>query len=640
MTQDRSSELEIQKMLGEGSFGQVFRARHKATGAIVAVKVVPNQEGDEEADKIMGEIDILAKCNSPYIVGYFECFVCPPKKRMEAGEMWIVMEFCDGGSVSDLIEAAGGRGSFAMPEECIRAACAGIVLGLEYLHKKEICHRDIKCGNVLLTNDGHVKLADFGVSAELTNTINKRKTVVGSPFWIAPEVIKEAHYDGRADVWSLGITAIEMAEGAPPHSNLNPLRAIFLIPSKPAPTLADPDNWSPEMLDFVRCCCKKDPSERSDSALLTSHPFVRQEVIALRKMYTGFENYGHGASGYEQAAKMETKRTRGLPALSSFMDRMRNPLDEVKSQRDMRFDGGNKNDLDDNGENNNQASALGPMSTNESEGSDESDVENSSGLANDSNIAPRRNLNPPDWNAGVNGQSQGMGTLPLQNGDAVNGQNRSNAVFNNHTLKEIDPVIKNDRIFQDEMHKLNQLYEAKLASLKAAHEESRRKIIISAMVRNRKGVDVNRLMESAAARRDVEIQSKNVYKQAADAECFKVMLDSMSPNSGRREFEDVVKTPPGALAQAGMREHSIQELTAAAGNGGANEKLEIAEGVNNLGIGTNNGGNGNNNNIFNTRTSSKSSKTSKDSEFNEMINLDLESANSPTERDGRGDRVF
>lgn len=255
---DRRNEFEIQKMLGEGSFGQVFSAKHKATGAIVAVKVVPNQEGDEESMKIMGEIDILSKCNSPYIVGYFECFKCPPKKRLDPSELWIVQEYCEGGSVSDLIEAAGGRGSFAMPEECIRAACAGIVLGLEYLHKKEVCHRDIKCGNVLLTNDGHVKLADFGVSAELTNTINKRKTVVGSPFWMAPEVIKESHYDGRADVWSLGITAIEMAEGAPPHSNLNPLRAIFLIPSKPAPTLSDPDQWSPEMLDFIRCCCKKE----------------------------------------------------------------------------------------------------------------------------------------------------------------------------------------------------------------------------------------------------------------------------------------------------------------------------------------------------------------------------------------------
>lgn len=268
---------------------------------------------------MMGEIDILSKCNYPYIVGYVECFKCPPKKRTETGEMWIVMEFCDGGSVGDLIEAAGGRGSFAMPEECIRAACAGIVLGLEYLHKKEICHRDIKCGNVLLTNDGDVKLADFGVSAELTNTINKRKTVVGSPFWIAPEVIKEAHYDGRADVWSLGITAIEMAEGAPPHSNLNPLRAIFLIPSKPAPTLEDPDNWSPEMLDFIRCCCKKDPSERSDSALLTSHPFVRQEVIALRRMNAGFGNGEHGPSGYAQAALMSDRHA-GLPALRNFME--------------------------------------------------------------------------------------------------------------------------------------------------------------------------------------------------------------------------------------------------------------------------------------------------------------------------------
>jgi len=336
---DRASELEILKMLGEGSFGQVFSARHKATGAIVAVKVVPKQEGDEEADKIMGEIDILAKCNSPYIVGYFECFTVPPKKRTDPGEMWIVMEFCDGGSVSDLIEAAGGRGSFAMAEECIRAACAGIVLGLEYLHKKEICHRDIKCGNVLLTNDGHVKLADFGVSAELEGTINKRKTVVGSPFWIAPEVIKEAHYDGRADVWSLGITAIEMAEGAPPHSNLNPLRAIFLIPSKPAPTLADPDIWSPEMLDFIRVCCKKDPSERSDSALLTSHPFVRQEIIALRRMHAGFEHCAHGATGYEQEALLSKHRQPGLPALRSFMERMSNPLNAVKSQRDIEFEG-------------------------------------------------------------------------------------------------------------------------------------------------------------------------------------------------------------------------------------------------------------------------------------------------------------
>lgn len=611
ISQDRSSELELDKMLGEGSFGQVFRARHKATGAIVAVKVVPNNEGDEEADKIMGEIDILSKCNSPYIVGYFECFVCPPKKKMEAGEMWIVMEFCDGGSVSDLIEAAGGRGSFAMPEEAIRAACAGIVLGLEYLHKKEICHRDIKCGNVLLTNDGHVKLADFGVSAELTNTINKRKTVVGSPFWIAPEVIKEAHYDGRADVWSLGITAIEMAEGAPPHSNLNPLRAIFLIPSKPAPTLADPDNWSPEMLDFIRCCCKKDPSERSDSALLTAHPFVRQEVLALRRMHAGFENCGHGASGYEMAAKMSKHRSPGLPALRAFMDRMRNPLDAVKSQRDMGFEG--KPEGGEGGSPSKKQAALSPMSSHMSSGSDESD----DGGADSSRPTPNgtseiRNLNPPDWNGrGRNGASGIQGTVPSANGDIS-----SDSVFN-RTFKEIDPVLKQDKVFQDEMHKLNQLYEAKLASLKAAHEESRRKIIISAMVRNRKGVDVKVLMESAAARRDVELKSKNVYKQAADSECMKVMLDSMAPNNNaKREFDDnnMVRTANTGGQQV------IQEM--------AREEEEEATLLNGVKF----------QDIYN-RTSSKSSSKSRDGNGDrlEIMNLDLD---SPTESNRKQETVF
>mmetsp|Transcript_6213 Transcript_6213/g.10502 ORF Transcript_6213/g.10502 Transcript_6213/m.10502 type:complete len:612 (-) Transcript_6213:76-1911(-) len=523
---DPTSEFAIEKMLGEGSFGQVFRAKHLRTGAIVAVKVVPNQEGDAaEADKIMGEIDILSKCNSPFIVGYFECFVAPPKKKMDNPEMWIVMEFCDGGSISDLIEAAGGRGSFAMPEEAIRAACAGIVLGLEYLHKKEICHRDIKCGNVLLTNDGHVKLADFGVSAELTNTINKRKTVVGSPFWIAPEVIKEAHYDGRADVWSLGITAIEMAEGAPPHSNLNPLRAIFLIPSKPAPTLADPDNWSPEMLDFIRCCCKKDPSERSDSALLTSHPFVKQEVNALQRMHANFDYGGNsGVRGYEQEAAQNTNRPLGLPALRSFMDRMRNPLDAVKKERDMGHPvvGQGGGGLDDNDD----AALSSPLSTKESEGGSSFDESDDNNFNKKDATIERRNLNPPDWN-----------NMAITNNNSAGGGN-SSGIFN-RTISEIDPELKNDAVFQEEMYKLNQLYEAKLASLQAAHEESRRKIIISAMVRNRKAVDVHVLMEQAAARRDIDLKSNAVYNDAANNECFKVMLESLgaaaADNGGNAE---------------------------------------------------------------------------------------------------------
>jgi len=413
-------------------------------------------------------------------------------------------------------------------------------LGLEYLHKKEICHRDIKCGNVLLTNDGHVKLADFCVSAELTNTINKRKTVVGSPFWIAPEVIKEAHYDGRADVWSLGITAIEMAEGAPPHSNLNPLRAIFLIPSKPAPTLADPDNWSPEMLDFIRCCCKKDPAERSDSALLTSHPFVKQEVNALQRMHANYDynRYG-GVRGYEQAAQIKADRQPGLPALRSFMERMRNPLDAVKKGRDKEFDkgygvqGGGMDENDDGG-------LTSPLSTKGSDGGSSYFEETDS-----SALTERMYQNAPDWNSIPNNSS---------NNKVANVGGGIRNVFHS-TLSEIDPELKNDALFQDEMFKLNKLYEAKLASLQAAHEESRRKIIISAMVRNRKAVDVKVLMEQAAARRDIEIKSNAIYNDAANNECFKVMLESMGAgaavergnsntemNAARRE--NVTPSPP------------------------------------------------------------------------------------------------
>jgi serine/threonine protein kinase len=319
-TRDRSTEFDLQALVGEGSFGSVYRARHKTSGVLVAVKVISNAARDtEETAKIMQEIEILAKCDSPFIVGYYECFLRQQQALVPA-DMWIVMEFCCGGSMSDLIEAGGYGLHYSMPEECVKFVCASIVLGLEYLHGvANVCHRDIKCGNVLLMEDGHVKLADFGVSAELSNTIAKRKTVVGSPFWMAPEVIRESHYDGRADVWSLGITCIEMAEGAPPHANLNPLRAIFLIPSKPAPTLADPDNWSPEMLDFIKCCLHKEPSQRHDSAMLSNHPFVRQDVIKLRKIWEGHNETLLSSSNESKYVIDASERPPGSDALRKLM---------------------------------------------------------------------------------------------------------------------------------------------------------------------------------------------------------------------------------------------------------------------------------------------------------------------------------
>eukprot|EP00550_Attheya_septentrionalis_P004009 CAMPEP_0198289310 /NCGR_PEP_ID=MMETSP1449-20131203/7537_1 /TAXON_ID=420275 /ORGANISM="Attheya septentrionalis, Strain CCMP2084" /LENGTH=707 /DNA_ID=CAMNT_0043987617 /DNA_START=41 /DNA_END=2164 /DNA_ORIENTATION=- len=589
---DRSTELETFAMLGEGSFGAVYKARHRATDAIVAVKIIPNAIGgyggspDGETDKIMSEIDILSRCDSPYIVGYFECFIKPPAKRLDPGEMWIVMEFCEGGSMSDIIEAGGGT---TLPEDCIRAACASIVLGLEYLHGvANVCHRDIKCGNVLLTNDGHVKLADFGVSAELTNTLNKRKTVVGSPFWMAPEVIRESHYDGRADVWSLGITTIEMAEGAPPHSNLNPLRAIFVIPTKPAPTLADPDNWSPEMLDFIRCCCKKDPSQRHDSAMLSSHPFVKQEVIALRALHVDSSmgirsTTGGAADAKNRYAKMGdiANRKPGLPALRRLMMRMRKSLEVVMSQRDLgvvmargsdSVGQGSSNDLGGqypdedapihhhlNGTANGDSdevlsappgdesvdggiSALTTPSAQMESGDGGTTVKRtghfSSSIERISELEGGQksgSMSSDRLDRASNG-SQNAHFFPSSEGGALSALGPDSAkLFSPESEKyhppkplQVDPALAHDKIFHEELEKLGNTFESKLATLRAAHELAQQQLIAEAMLRNQMPMDVTSLMKKAAERNQSEKVSREVIQNSAGSPWMQGVIRTIS----------------------------------------------------------------------------------------------------------------
>lgn len=488
---DRSYELELSNLLGEGSFGAVYKAAHKPTGAIVAVKVIPNSGSNaSEEEKIKGEIDILSRCDSSYIVGYCECFIKPPTNK--PGEMWIVMEYCEGGSMSDLLEANAG---FLLPEDCIRAVCASIVLGLEYLHGvANVCHRDIKCGNVLLTSDGHVKLADFGVSAELTNTINKRKTVVGSPYWMAPEVIRESHYDGRADVWSLGITTIEMAEGAPPHANLHPLRAIFVIPTKPAPTLADPDNWSPEMLDFVRCCCQKEPSQRHDSALLSSHPFVKQEVIALRAMHRGEASTANAdaRAKYKKLADAEN-RPPGLLPLRRVMDRMKRKLEKVKKKR---------------GEESKEAGGTSRTT--------ESDRSGASGRGG----VPSGPLDLSNQ-ATINMSSGQNGIGSLANG-SINGTQSpriftpDSGRYQGISVLDIDPALSHDKRFLGDLEKLSRAFETKLGALRAAHELAQQKLIAEARMRNALPMDVRDLMEKAAERNTKEKENRKAMEAAKD----------------------------------------------------------------------------------------------------------------------------
>jgi len=172
-----------------------------------------------------------------------------------------------------------------LTEEQIQVVVKQALLGLQYLHGQKKIHRDIKSGNILLTTDGDCKLADFGISAELSTTLAKRKTVVGTPYWMAPEVLLSTEYDSKADIWSLGITAIEMAEGEPPHSNVHPMRAIFMIPNSPPPTLRHTTEWSANFHNFLRKCLQKDPTKRpSATELLHSDPFVmnagKKNIIA------------------------------------------------------------------------------------------------------------------------------------------------------------------------------------------------------------------------------------------------------------------------------------------------------------------------------------------------------------------------
>ena len=200
------------------------------------------------------------------------------------------MEFCGAGSVLDIMKLRGHywnmpRGEVrTLLEDEIATVLSDTLKGLEYLHLRKKIHRDIKAGNILLNMEGHAKLADFGVAGQLTDTMAKRNTVIGTPFWMAPEVIQEIGYDCVADIWSLGITAIEMAEGKAPYGEIHPMRAIFMIPSKPPPSFSQPDKWSPAFIDFVSRCLVKQPDARATASELLQHEVIKNskppEILA------------------------------------------------------------------------------------------------------------------------------------------------------------------------------------------------------------------------------------------------------------------------------------------------------------------------------------------------------------------------
>ncbi|XP_070959347.1 mitogen-activated protein kinase kinase kinase kinase 4-like isoform X7 [Oncorhynchus clarkii lewisi] len=271
---DPAGIFELVEVVGNGTYGQVYKGRHVKTGQLAAIKVMDVTEEEEEEIKL--EINML-KTYSHHrnIATYYGAFV----KKSPAGQddqLWLVMEYCGAGSVTDLVKKTKGN---CLKEDWIAYICREVLRGLSHLHSHHVIHRDIKGQNVLLTENAEVKLVDFGVSAQLDRTIGKRNTFIGTPYWMAPEVIAcdenpDSTYDYRSDLWSLGITALEMAEGAPPLCDMHPMRALFLIPRNPPPKLKS-KKWSKKFLTFVESCLAKNYLHRPATETLLRHSFIK-----------------------------------------------------------------------------------------------------------------------------------------------------------------------------------------------------------------------------------------------------------------------------------------------------------------------------------------------------------------------------
>ncbi|KAF2684979.1 Pkinase-domain-containing protein [Lentithecium fluviatile CBS 122367] len=267
-----------QQCIGGGSFGKVYKGIDRKTGKLVAIKVIDVENAEDEVDDIITEISILSGMSSPYVTKYYGSY-------LHGSDLWIVMEFCSGGSCADLMKPG------PIGENEIAIILKELLMGLTYLHDDNKLHRDIKAANILVGSNGQVKLADFGVSGQLSATMTKKNTFVGTPFWMAPEVIKQSGYDHKADIWSLGITALELAMGEPPYADIHPMKVLFLIPKNPSPELTG--NFSQQFKEFVNLCLRKDPRERPSAKQLLQTNFIRKagKPARLQELISRYQDF-------------------------------------------------------------------------------------------------------------------------------------------------------------------------------------------------------------------------------------------------------------------------------------------------------------------------------------------------------------
>ncbi|RLN79846.1 hypothetical protein BBJ28_00018747 [Nothophytophthora sp. Chile5] len=277
--EDPEDVFELQRKEGAGAFGRVFRACYKSDRSrLAALKVIPvaleaGQRG-EDIESVRREIQFLRECDHPNVVAFHGAYY-------KDGALWVAMEHCAGGSVGDV------RRLRPLSEREISVIMRGALQGLAYLHARRKIHRDVKGGNILLTASGQVKIADFGVSAQLRDTLSRRGSFVGTPYWMSPELIQDSDYDSKADIWSLGITAIELADQKPPLFDEHPMRVLIQIPRNPPPQVAHPEKWSAAFLDFLRFCLRKDPAERPTALECMQHEFICREQHIERVFASG-----------------------------------------------------------------------------------------------------------------------------------------------------------------------------------------------------------------------------------------------------------------------------------------------------------------------------------------------------------------
>ncbi|KAH7050744.1 kinase-like domain-containing protein [Linnemannia elongata] len=262
------------KKVGQGASGSVYVAKHLTTNTKVAIKQM-DLSLQPRKELVVNEILVMKESTNPNIVNYLDSFL------VKGQELWVVMEYMEGGALTDVID------NNKLSESQIACICLETCKGLQHLHSQNIIHRDIKSDNVLLDSLGHVKITDFGFCAKLTDQKNKRATMVGTPYWMAPEVVKQKEYGAKVDIWSLGIMAIEMIEQEPPYLDEEPLKALYLIATNGTPTLKKPETLSAELKNFLAVCLCVEVKSRATSKELLEHEFLKRagSLQSLRPLF-------------------------------------------------------------------------------------------------------------------------------------------------------------------------------------------------------------------------------------------------------------------------------------------------------------------------------------------------------------------